>query len=342
MKKMFKFKTFFLGLSLCISSGAFASGTIVGNGGDPIFAFMRATRDSMVDTVKLIVTQPAIAKEFCILKNLSTEQIEFCRKFFFEVAPQILRLSQGQGQIPFVLREEPLHVLGPDGKPMIVSARTELGPAGAIEIHRDSVKTMAPSQVLFLIVHEFEHKVLFEGRSVTDNEVMSPFASGRDLLDAVASAVVAVAKKKGMVGSQFGIRDIFQCIASSGATQFGAQLLSSRLFQSEDLMSYETSVGRNPTDGSIFFREDFETVIRLKFTIVEPNNCGEADPRRQTIVQVLRSQAGLGKNQSEQVLSEVRLDKNPMCPQADSSLSISYKDLKFSCNYFGSEGTTAL
>ena len=63
--------------------------------------------------------------------------------------------------------------------------------------------------MLFLITHEFQHKANFAGKAVTDNEKIGPFATGRDLLDPVATAVVLVARKKGKVESQFGIRDIF-------------------------------------------------------------------------------------------------------------------------------------
>lgn len=338
----FKYARLFIAsILICFAtSQSFASGTVVGNGGDPIFEFMRATKESMIETIKFILNEETERNSFCKLNHLTESQIHFCRDFFSSISSDILRLSQGDKQTPFVLRDSPLYVTGPDGKAMIVSARTDLGPDGPIEIHRDSVKMLPPTQVLFLITHEFEHKTMFNGRSVTDNEQIGPFASGRDLLDAVASAVVSVAKRKGKVGTQFGIRDIFQCTAIADTVQFGAQIVSSRLFQAEDLMSYETSVGKNPLDGSIYFQENINTHLRLRFTISEPNNCGEVTPHRGTIVQVVRSTTQNGST-TENVLASKTLATNPMCPQENPNLDIEYKNIQFACKYYGSEGTTA-
>ncbi|QLY25164.1 hypothetical protein [Bdellovibrio sp. KM01] len=316
-----------------------ASGTVVGNGGDPVFEFLRATRESMNATMKFVLNQPEEKEKFCQSNRLSVEQVQFCRDFFFKVGHQILTLSSGDKPTDFVLREEPLYVQGPDGKAMSVAARTSLGPEGAIEFHRDSMRTMAPVQVLFLITHEFEHKVLFEGRAVTDNEKIGPFKSGRDLLDAVATSLVSVAKRKGKIGSQFGIRDLFACDASNGTGQFGAQIAGSRLFQDENLMTYETSVGGNPMEGSIYFQEDYNSVLRLKFVITEPNNCGEETNGRKTVVQILRSKA-TDKGRDETVVSTVIFADNPIC-KSNLRMIVRYGEIQFSCQYFASEGTTS-
>ncbi|WP_413576089.1 hypothetical protein ACLVWU_17025 [Bdellovibrio sp. HCB290] len=317
-----------------------ASGTVVGNGGDPIFEFLRAARESMNATMKFVLNEPEERSKFCESTRLNAEQISYCQNFFMEVAPQILRLSLGQKATEFVLREEPLYVKGPDGKAMTVAARTMLGPDGVIEFHRDSVRTMAPVQVLFLIAHEFEHKALLNGKPVSDNEAIGPFSSGRELLDAVASGLVSVAKRKGKIGSQFGIRDLFECEASNGNAQFGAQILGARLFQKEDLMSYETSIGNNPMDGSIYFQEDFKSVLRLKLVIAEPNNCGEATPDRKSTMQIIRSvDVGSGQR-DESVVAEMVVYDNPVCNKK-ARLSISFNQIRFSCKYFASEGTTS-
>lgn len=123
------------------------------------------------------------------------------------------------------------------------------------------------------------------------------------------------------------------------SVQFGAQIVSSRLFQAEDLMSYETSVGKNPLDGSIFFQESLNTHLRLRFTIREPNNCGEVHPARGTVLQVVRSTV-TPDNTTEEVLATESLATNPMCPHENPRMEISYQRIKFSCMYFGSEGTT--
>jgi hypothetical protein len=323
-------------------SQAPASGTVVGNGGDPIFEFMEAARSSMVQTIKAIATDPAETKSFCAEASASSEQIQFCRQFFLAVSLDILKLSQGEQRTAFVLREDPLLVQGPDGKPMVVAARTDLGPLGVIELHRDSVKTLLPTQVLFLIMHEFQHKVIFQDHSVTDNEKIGPFVNGRELLDTVSTALVTVAKKKGLIGSQFGIRDIFDCQAITDVSQFGAKLASSRLFLSEDLMSYETSIGKNPMDGSIYIPESRESTVLLRFVITEPNNCGMASSARKNRVQIIRSVQKLNEATVETVLESKDLTENPMCPGANSQFEIANGPLRFSCTYFGSAGTTSL
>lgn len=318
-----------------------ASGTVVGNGGDPVFEFMEAARHSMVETVKVIINDPAEKTAFCESKKISEDQVQFCRHFFQTVALEIIQLNQGNLKTPFVLRAEPLYVVGSDGKPMIVAARTQLGKMGPIELHRDSVKTMMPTQVLFLITHEFQHKVVYDGKSVSDNERIGPFGSGRDLIDAVSSALVAVARRKGKVGSQFGIRDIFDCRATVGDSQFGARISTSRLFLSENLMSYESSIGRNPADGSIFVPVSQNISLALRVMISEPNNCGDPVLGRKTIVQVVRAEEQPSGTLNEEVIESQELLSNPMCPGSDPKLEISSGQVRFQCQYYGSEGTTS-
>ncbi|WP_413585528.1 hypothetical protein [Bdellovibrio sp. HCB274] len=337
--QILKISYLIVAVMLSIGLQAQASGTVVGNGGDPVFEFLRATRESMNATIKYVLNQPEEKEKFCKSDRLSEEQSQFCRDFFFKIGQQILILSSGQKPTEFVLREKPLYVQGPDGKPMSVAARTSLGPEGTIEFHRDSLRTMAPVQVLFLITHEFEHKTVIEGKSISDNERIGPFHSGRELLDAIATSIVSVAKRKGKIGSQFGIRDLFSCEASNGSGNFGAQIVGSRLFQDGNLMTYETSVGSNPMEGSIYFQEDYETILRLKFVITEPNNCGEDSNGRNTVVEIIRSKTMSG-GRDETVVSTIVFPDNPICNNKK-RLVVSYGQIRFACQYFASEGTTS-
>lgn len=328
-------------VNVLVASRAGASGTVVGNGGDPVFEFMEAARTSMIETIKVIVNDPKELNQFCQNTRISAEQIQFCRDFFRVVAIDILRLSQGPNKTLFVLREESLSVVGPDGKPMMVAARTNLGPLGVIELHRDSVKTMLPTQILFLLTHEFQHKANYYGRSISDNESIGPFVTGRDLLDSVSSGVVAMARKKGLVGSQFGIRDIFDCRVFTDTAEFGARLSSSRLFRSEDLMAYETSLGKNPTDGTIFLPETSQSALQFRFVVTEPNNCGDFHPERKSVVQILRSTRLVNGTQEDTVVVSREISENPLCPDNDHRIEISQGKIRFVCHYYGSEGTTS-
>lgn len=306
-----------------------------------MFEFMEAARTSMVETLKVIANDRNEQAAFCKQAPLSADQIQFCHEYFLAVLPNMLQLSQGLNKTLFVLRDEPLLVNGPDGKPMVVAARTELGPLGPIELNRDAVKTMLPTQVLFLIIHEFQHKSNFRGVFVNDNDPIGPFSNGRDLIDYAAKYVVSVARRKGKVGSQFGIRDIFDCVAMTGTSQFGARLSSSRLFQAEDLMSYETSFGKNPTDGSIYLPEASNSSLVLRFDIIEPNNCGDPNQLRKTSVQIVRRSKLSDGSSQDNVVSDLELPSNPMCPNGDPKIEIAWQQIKFSCQYFGSEGTTS-
>lgn len=318
-----------------------ATGTVIRNGGDPIFEFLMATRSSFVESLRHYLLNPEDRKNFCGANALTEPQQVFCRKFMESVAEQVLLMNQDTSKkTPFVLRKEFLEVVGPDGKNMIVAARTEVGPSGAIEFHRDSVKSMTPVQLLFLLMHEFGHKVSFEGRYVTDDAPLGPFMTGRELLDSVASALTQLARRYGKIGTQFGIRDIFECQAFVGSASFLARVSSSRLFLSEDLRSYEISLGKNPLDQTVSVIESLDSALVLRLQVREPNNCESAHSGRSTKLEILRrSKTPNGEQQS--ILVEKNYDLSPTCPHSDVPLIVETAQVRFECRYWGAEGTTA-
>lgn len=325
----------------CIQSHSFAGGTVVGNGGDPVFEFLEAARFSMIESLKVFVNDPIEQSQFCEKKSLTIDQVHFCRQYFTAIATDMLRLSQGQNKTLFVLREEPLKVIGPDGKPMIVAAKTDLGPNGPIEFHRDSVKNLLPTQVLFLVTHEFQHKSNFMNSQITDNDAIGPFVIGRDLIDSAAESLVALARRNGKVGMQFGIRDNFDCLIKIGAVELFIRTSSARIFKTIDLMSYNTSVSKNPTDGLVSISETADTSIVFRFDISEPNNCGTASLLRNTNVQIIRSVKNTDGSIQENIISEKKLSLNPMCPGSFTNIELSTNNIHFSCTYSGSQGDTA-
>ncbi|MGE0632003.1 MAG: hypothetical protein AB7O96_06320 [Pseudobdellovibrionaceae bacterium] len=334
---------YLISITLCIFSvQTFGSGTGVGNGGDPIFDFLEAARVSMVETLKIAAKDPEEKNKLCNSEKLEPEQIQFCREVLNSVSVEVLKLNQIKNRTPFVLRNDPLFVEGPDGKPMMVAARTVLGPFGTIEFHRDSVKTLTPVQVLFLISHEFLHKVPYQDHYISDLEDIGPFANGRHLLDSISSAIVTLAKKKKQVGTQFGIRDIFHCSSYVNDAHTGLSAFSlARMFASEDLFSYETSSGKNPNDGFISIPQDLSTLLRFKFVITEPNNCGPESPERKNMLQIVQMKRGPDNNYDETIIEELLLFENPMCPQATKSFGIRHQQFRFECTYYGSDGTTS-
>jgi hypothetical protein len=345
-------------LSLAVFIGlpewALSSGSGIGNGGDPLFYFLEATRDAYVETVKAILSDQKEQNKFCQKSTLSSEKVQLCRDFFLAIAEQILTLNQGAGKTLFVLKEEPILVNGPDGKPMQVEARTELGPSGFIEFHHNSLKLMAPKQALFLLAHEFGHKSHFLGRYLTDNERAEPFANGRELLDTVATAVVEAARRQRKIGSEFGLRDHFECLAVlNGGQASGGNFSAARLFLSEDLLAYQTSFNRNPRDDGPWVPEgnSENPGAKLVFRVIisEPVNCSsfltiaELSSRRTELTIVRQTKANGSEPAKEVVLETLSLDGvNPMCEKQPRDLTLSTKHVKFTCRYFGTEGSTSL
>ena len=327
--------------ALLVPFGAYASGSVIGNGGDPLFYFLEATRSSLIETAKQILDKEG--SSFCEKPELTQSQSEQCRKFFFTIAEELLRLNQGPNKTVFVLREQTLLVEGPDKKPMPVAARTQLGNKGEIEFHRDSIHLMSPSQILFLMAHEFGHKALFDGRYVTDNEPAGVFASGRELIDTMAAAVVESAKRFNKVGSQYGLRDNFECRVLVGETKFGVRTSSPRSFMNQALMSYETSLSRLPTDSVVFVPETDETDLVFRAVINEPANCDEKwHEGRKTELSILRQFRTAERREDEVVVAKTLLGFNPICEKTRSAVELSYGRATFSCKYFGTQGTTSM
>ena len=313
----------------------------MGNGGDPLFDFFEAARTSMINTLNTVRFDPKEQEIFCKLESLSFEESQFCKQFFLAVLPEMLELSGGPNKTAFVLRKDYLEVYDHEGNRMIVAARTELGPKGPIELHRDSVKTLTPAEALFLITHEFLHKVAYEGAYVTDNDEIWPFRRGRYLLDAAAKYLTNLAKRAGHIGTYFGIDDTFECNYSiSGTLSSGGFFRSRRMYFSNDFMSYESSLGKTPLDGTPKIPDSPNSWIGLSFKITEPNNCLEPSSNRKTSLKVLRWTRLPDRSHRSEVLSELELGYNPMCPKSSTKFEISWEKIQFSCEYFGSQGST--
>jgi hypothetical protein len=106
-------------------------------------------------------------------------------------------------------------------------------------------------------------------------------------------------------------------------------------------LPYETSFGWNPMDGSIYLPETNSSALVLKFIIAEPNNCGDPNQSRKTMVQIVRRSKLSNGSSQDTVVSDFESSTNPMCPNVDSKLEIAWQNIKFTCQYFGSEGTTS-
>ena len=67
---------------LAIGLNANASGTSIGNGGDPVFYFLKSIRDSLRQTIDYLSDTPNDAKNICAdIKSLSVNQRKDCSNF---------------------------------------------------------------------------------------------------------------------------------------------------------------------------------------------------------------------------------------------------------------------
>ena len=252
---------------------------------------------------------------------------------------QISDLNSPQELTTFVLRQSPLMVEGPDRFPMPVAARTLLGKDGPIEFHRSSIEFMSPSLMLALMVHEFGHKVEFRGTNIEDNLPVMNFSRGRDLLDAFGKAISNIAIRKGYIGSNFGLRDLFDCEVGSSAGKFRGRFSLPRKFKGQDYQKYEITMGETPSDPRIEMPELSGDTLMLRLRVSESESCLTSNPNRKSHLEVIR----LFENSSntELIATKDFLGFNPVCDQSKHSLAIEAGGFRFTCHHVGSEGVTA-
>lgn len=314
-------------------------GSAVGNGGDIVSRFLESTRYTLRETFRRIVTVPKKQDALCALQaELSPDQKTECRKFLVDTARQVLELNQIQPVTQFLLRDEPLRVIGPDGEERQVDARTPLGREGNIEFHYPAVRNFSPVQLLALMTHEFGHKVLFEGRYVEDNVPTATFAMGRALLDAVAFALTSFAQEERLVGTYFRLFDAFRCtisIASGGTT--GTQGGSPRLFEDhQNFDQFVTGIGVRPNDLQVWVIESAGSLLSFRAEIREAHGCHQGETEGRGVkIEIVRQRLG----QQEEVVAAHQIDGwNPVCEESPRSLSLEFGSYRFECLFTGSYG----
>lgn len=327
-----------LTIFICLPIISNASGTVIRNGGEPVLHFLEATRFSLVETLKDIHLDSKIKASFCREESqLTSAQQEFCREYLFSLLDQIIALNTEPNKVAFVLREDPLLVTGPDGKPMPVSARTELGANGPIEFHLDSIKLMAPKVLFHLLNHEFQHKTVFRGKNPTDNEEIGPFQFGRLLIDSVASAITKVAIKKGRIGTTFVLRDSFDCTIQAGGTPVNILTSTPRWFFDESLVNYRFSLSEQPGDPIISTSDTLNSKVVFQLEVTDTNHCEHLDDKS-----LRQSRIALWRTFNDQktpavLISEENLPGvNPLCEKESKVFKADYQTIHFECRYYGS------
>lgn len=326
---------FFSGFIFLYSVLAASSGTGVGNGGDALFQYLKSTQDSIVSTLKSQIKNP-----LPVCTELEDDlQRKYCIDNFRKIAENlILKILQRAPELPvdLILREEPLFVPGPDSKPMSVAARTELGPSGPIEFHRPSLLNYAPAQMVFLLSHEYLHKIPIDGHYRGDYESIGPFARGRDFLDFISSEIQRLALAQGRLGKDFLLIDYFLCEFESdlSANSWNLRLFSLRSFLSPDLNQYQSGFGEGRKGGSVS-RPYRDGELEFSVFIHEPQACEAEGQGRFTR---LRLTMKYRDSRPDQIVDEKILeDFSPICGSPGGKLEMSYEQFRFSCAYDGSE-----
>ena len=334
-------KLFILVLIFLKSSFVLASGTVIGNGGEPLLHFLESTRFAMVESLRQIAYDPSVQASLCKKQTqLSENKKAYCQTFMIAVTQEMMNLNTDSLTVPFVLRLEPLLVEGPDGQPMPVAARTISGPKGPIEFHLDSIKLMAPQTLLLLMAHEFQHKILFENHFILDNQSIGPFQRGRELIDAVAEDISELAKDKGLIGTEFSLRDSFFCKIISGESSFNARFSTERRFFDKSLTNYESSLSKVPRDPMISVPETLSSDIVFQLVVSDKNHCdnyAKDKTLRKTEINLWRVFDNANKP-AERVFQDIKKGLNPFCENAPIELLAVFNGVSFICKYFGSEG----
>ncbi len=179
------------------------------NGGDLIGIALSAARARLVEGLKTAKTGETLAaacdftrctdpqSKFCgVLRNLSAGQVLSCRNFITAAIEPMLQLNRSGSETPFEFRFEPIKVGS-----RTVDAMTELGPQGAIIFLAEAVQRLAEEDLVALLFHEFGHKTLYGESYIEDDPALGEFTSGRDFLDTVASAFVALHERPSPVSN---------------------------------------------------------------------------------------------------------------------------------------------
>ncbi len=324
----------------------FASGSTIGNGGDPLFSFLEDTR-FIINRLAYEFGDSEVQKQICKdLDSINFEQEKFCKDFILETRNAIRSLNLGEHKTKFSISEDPLYVIDASGNRVAVAARTMLGPTGIIEFHRGTLLTLSPFNLALLMVHEFGHKVLYNNEYIVDDKKYGPFITGRELLDFIGKAYAVYAKRKKYIGFYFGVNDYFSCHSRFLGTVLRPRPhrgRSPRIYYSTDYKVYQTGIGRNEDDFHVEeYDEDFNR-ISFKIKISEQFACGQIGSETSTTkLEITKTPAADKENSqpSTEVLNSYEFMGNPLCSKALVPMTLSVPGLEFSCEYKYSKGVS--
>lgn len=299
----------------------------IGNGGDVLDSFLQRTRMVLSQTMASLDLHEREAEEACALvARLTPAQRGECAAFLAPLAKDFLAQNTFPAITELVLESEPLEMANPDGSLRRVAAATECGADSPIRFHADSIASLNPRQLASLMVHEFGHKVVQEGRCVQDNAPTATFPSamgGRQFLDAVAEAAVGYAVKRGFLSDEFAITDFFLCEVVNPGNPFGFESQLSvprRYFAHGNFDHYETGPGALLRDVSCGIN-DYSSGQRvfLRVRIEEFSGCRVPGSSRTEVMLVSSPlEGGVGE---EKILSRRVVSENITCSPGTGELT---------------------
>lgn len=168
------------------------------NGGDPLHAKLLATRKAVQNAFNWIKKDHAPERicnpRFCswkeascdALRTLTNESYQTCKNFITESADQYLALLSKDPNKAFVVRNKSLKDPAATGE---VAAITKSAVDAPIYFNSKKIESLTPDALFTLLVHEYGHKITFNGQPITDTEDIAGFQNGRQLLDTVGIAL---------------------------------------------------------------------------------------------------------------------------------------------------------
>lgn len=168
------------------------------NGGDPLHAKLLATRKGMQNAFEWIKKDYAAERlcspRFCswkepscdALRTLTNEAFQTCKSFISESADQYLALLTRDPNKAFIVKNKRLNDPASKGE---VAAITKSAASAPIFFNSQKIEGLGADALFALLVHEYGHKITYQGRFITDTEAIPGFQNGRQFLDTVGIAL---------------------------------------------------------------------------------------------------------------------------------------------------------
>lgn len=334
-----------LALFLFLGSFAIAQGkpentdtsTLIRNGGDVLLTRLQMARVIMGQAVSgLLKEDPKTSRYSCLSGRTNID--ELCRAFLLEVASQVNNLDGSN--VSLVLVQAPISVKDPfTGADNFVAARTVVDHNGPIEFHIDSLKTMDMPEVVFLLSHEFMHKVKYKGKFITDDAVYPTMVGGRSIIDSLASTIKKYAMDHGFLGRFIAIQFNFSCKIKTPTSQTGADFKLNRVDYPSNSISggFRVTLGDDITDPHLYFYSDDDSRIEFRFRI---SNMGLGSCDQRTGIKAIRMQLVQSTKRpdgtyTDSIIKTSSKVGSPLCSEQDPTFSLSHEDKTFTCTYAG-------